>query len=204
VSVVGRKADGTASERGGTSITIDDVAPSITVTGAGEPGVPGTITFASRMQQVTSYTYTIDSGQELSVPAGPGGTATVAWTPTHGSDWIYLVARAHNAGGYVSNQGVTTVAVNDRVRMSSPQFPQNGSGPLVTGTFTLAPRQLGIVDYQYTVDGQPWVTVPAGPDGTASFTWTPPRKAVFQFQVVSRNEAGKTSNMLLLYNIQVT
>jgi hypothetical protein len=47
-----------------------------------------------------------------------------------------------------------------------------------------------------------YVTVPAGPDGTASFTWTPPRAATFQLRVHSRNAAGDESADIF-YNFTV-
>jgi hypothetical protein len=189
------QADATPSETRYNDVYINDVAPAVTVSGAGEPGVPGTIRLSSPMKDITHYTYWSDSpsGPSGTVAAGPDGTATAAWTPQRGAYEI-IRAQAHNAGGYISNSGSTSHWVIDYPRVSSPEFPHNGSGPLVTGTFNLVPRQLGVTEYRYTVDGKPWVTVPAGPDGRASFTWTPPRAATFQIRVHSRNAAGEASS----------
>jgi hypothetical protein len=194
VYVQGFRADGATSETRGTNIYVNDVAPSITVSGAAETGVPGTIRFTSPMQHITHYTYWSDraSGPRGTVPAGPDGTATAAWTPQLGGTEI-IRAEAHNAGGYVSGQGAVSHRVLDKPRVSSAEFPHNGSGPLATGTFTLSPRQLGVTEYRYTIDGKPYVTVPAGPDGTASFTWTPPRVNGYQLRVHSRDAAGRRS-----------
>jgi hypothetical protein len=205
VYVQGFRADGAASEVGYSSIQVDDVAPEVTVTGAGEPGVPGTIRFTSRMRGITHYTFESDgpAGPTGTVTAGPDGSATVAWTPQQGVYWLMISAQAHNAAGYTSNWGVVVHRVNDEPRVSSVQYPRNGSAPLVTGTFDLAPRQLGVTEYRYTIDGQPWVTVPARADGTASFTWTPPRTGIFQFRLYSSNAAGNKSTDVL-YTFTVT
>jgi hypothetical protein len=103
--VMGRRADGTTSETRYVSAYVDDVEPTITLTGAARPGVPGTIRFASRLQRVVSYSYSIDPGvPAATVAAEPDGTATVEWTPAV-SGRVIVSVEAHNVDGYVSNTG---------------------------------------------------------------------------------------------------
>lgn len=202
VFVVGRTADGTASETGLAELTVDAVAPAITLSGAETPGAPGTLKFASTLEGVTEYTYDLDEGDgEVSVPAGPDGTATISWSPARGG-YHYLSARARNAAGYVSDIAIKPHTVDDMPVVSSKEFPRNGVAGRVTGTFDLAPRQLDVVAYSYTVDGQPHQTVQAGADGKASFTWTPPRDGWFQLRISSRNAAGANSEEVF-YNVRI-
>ncbi|MEV7501771.1 hypothetical protein [Streptomyces sp. NPDC093018] len=48
---------------------------------SGGVGVPGTFTFASKVKDVVSYTYSFNGGPEATVVAGADGTASVDRTP---------------------------------------------------------------------------------------------------------------------------
>jgi hypothetical protein len=47
----------------------------------GGVGVPGTFTFAPKVNGIASYTYSFNSGTPVTVKAGPHGPASITWTP---------------------------------------------------------------------------------------------------------------------------
>ncbi|MGW6296814.1 hypothetical protein [Streptomyces sp. NPDC055058] len=65
----------------------------------GGVGVPGTFTFAPKVKDVVSYTYTFDGGDpEVTVPADPDHRASIDWTPTT-DGWHYLTVYATTRSG---------------------------------------------------------------------------------------------------------
>jgi hypothetical protein len=60
--------------------------------------VPGTFTFSPKVDHVASYTYRFDYGPPVTVNAGRGHAATVAWTPDQ-SDFHSLEVYATTADG---------------------------------------------------------------------------------------------------------
>lgn len=63
-------------------------------------------------------------------------------------------------------------------------------GPGVTGTFTLGPNGVPDVTGYFYQLASGWTYVPAGPDGTATITWTPTAGGVYLLAVVSVDRAG--------------
>jgi hypothetical protein len=74
-----------------------DIAPVVTSdiypdgVAAGGPGVTGTFTFTSRLPHTVSFTYDVDFGDPVTVPASPDGTATITWTPQASSGYLLEV-----------------------------------------------------------------------------------------------------------------
>lgn len=181
---------------------VDDAQPAVTVTGADAPGVPGTLTFRSRMLNVVEYDYwfTWNESDRTTVPAGPDGSATVAWTPQSASgNIVYVVAR--NAAGVRSGRTSHHIHVRDDPRVQSADYPYGGEVPRTHGSFTFRPRQLGVVEYEYRINEWDLVTryVPAGPDGSATVSWTATREGQHQLIVRSRNAAGEWSSQMFHY-----
>ncbi|WP_406077966.1 hypothetical protein [Micromonospora sp. NBC_00858] len=101
VVVVARNAAGVQTEEGGTYWTVSD-APRVTstdfpATGSGRLAT-GTFTFTPRLPGTTTYEYSINFGQYVTVPAKPDGTATLTWTPPEAGTY-YLTVRSLTAGG---------------------------------------------------------------------------------------------------------
>jgi hypothetical protein len=72
-----------------------------TVVSAGGTGVTGVFTFAPKVPNVVSYTYSFDWGSEATVPADADGTAKVSWTPdTSGQHLVYAYATDANGAVY--------------------------------------------------------------------------------------------------------
>ncbi|SEF37671.1 hypothetical protein SAMN05421837_11522 [Amycolatopsis pretoriensis] len=170
---------------------IDGAAPTVTVTGGAHPGEVVNATFSTRLPGVTQYRYTIDNEPTRTVPARADGTAAVSWTPVTGG-WQSVWVQAITASGITSPQGSGSVYVHDEPSISSAEFPENGTTAGHPGRFTLVAHQPGAVEFGYTLDGGE-VTLPIGPDGRASFDWTPPGYDDYRLTAWTRDAAGTRS-----------
>ncbi|MFE1316470.1 hypothetical protein [Kitasatospora phosalacinea] len=93
--VTSTSADGWVSQQNWWRIDGADSAPTVTSatypengTG-GSAGVPGTFTLTPKVKGLVSYTYSVNWGQPVTVPAGPRGEAQIDWTPP-ASGWYAL------------------------------------------------------------------------------------------------------------------
>lgn len=84
--VTSQSADGWVSDSAYWNYTIDttptvssDVYPENQSSGGA--GIPGTFTFAPKVKDIVSYTYSFNSGQTVTVRAGRDGAAQISWTP---------------------------------------------------------------------------------------------------------------------------
>lgn len=161
-------------------------------------GIPVQVTFTAALPGSVSFTYTADSNndQPITVPVGADGTATVTITPTiQGADEIDVYSTT--ASGL--NSGTTKTGVfcdGDEPYVTSTQFPEYSMNnePGVTGTFTFSSGTPGVTSYTYAFDGGAPVTVPAGPDGTASVTLTSTATNPQMLFVTSTLPDGSTSD----------
>lgn len=183
---------------------VPDTSPSITV-GGGVPSVgqPTTLTFAPNpaLGPVDSYTYQVNFGPATTVAAGRDGKATVTVTSTQLGQFGVTV-RSHSPNGWVSSEADWTVIVSNAPRVSSDVYPEldpSGTGPGgggvgIPGTFVLAPGTSGVVSYVYSVDWGDAATVAAGPDGRASFDYTPDTAGFHEIEVYSVTADGGQSD----------
>lgn len=138
-------------------------------------GTPGVFVFRPRMPDVVEYVYSFNFDVEQTVAAGADGSASVTFTPTTvDTNTLYVFSRS--ADGTVSETGwfdFFPASIAPTVESATyPQFLTSG-GPGVPGTFTFRPVAADVVEYVYQFPGEPEQTVAAGPDGTATVTWTP-------------------------------
>ncbi|UJW31109.1 hypothetical protein L3Q67_38950 [Saccharothrix sp. AJ9571] len=182
---------------------IDGVAPYISRTGADSPGVPGTFTLRSPMRDITEYVYwfSFDPDTKLTVPARPDGSAEFDWTPAKGGSF-WLTARARNATGLLSNEGGTSLTVDDSPIVTSAEFHRWPASPMHQGTFHLASRLPGTVAYEFTVDGVT-TALAAGADGTATTPYTPTWPG-FHTATVRAKAADGTHSGHAYYSFTVT
>jgi hypothetical protein len=120
---------------------------------------------------VVGYTYTVNNGPSITVPAGSDATATITVDVTDGRIGDYLLAVAANlAGGTHTSAGNNFLVVDP----AAPTVGQTPDNPAVGQPvqFTFGPGLPGVVSYTYVWDDGDDVTVPAGADGTASVTLT--------------------------------
>jgi hypothetical protein len=123
---------------------------------------------------VVSYTYTVDDGASRTVAAGPDGTATVSISFDYGPNTVAVTSTSAN--GWVSPSVDLFYYADNSPTVVSTDFPEGGSGGAVgqPGTFTFTPNLDGSAEFVYSFDfGATWQTVPVGPDGRATITWTP-------------------------------
>lgn len=98
LQVSSRSANGWISDAASWTIAYDttptvasDVYPENGAGGGAD--VPGTFTFAPKVRNVVSYTYSFDSGPETTIAADASGRTSVEWAPpTNGSHYLSVYA----------------------------------------------------------------------------------------------------------------
>jgi hypothetical protein len=169
-------------------------------------GIPAEFRFSPGMADVVSYTYRIDNGPETTVAAAADGTVTASVvTATRG--FHKLNVWSTTSTGLTSGIASTGYPASDAPLVASTDYPAfvSSGGPGVTGTFTLTPRTPGVVAYVYYFyeDWDNPTVVPAGPDGRASFTFTPGASGLYPMKVYSRTADGTQSALGRDYYIMV-
>ncbi|MGP4103984.1 CBM96 family carbohydrate-binding protein [Nonomuraea sp. KM90] len=158
---------------------------------------------------------TLDGQLDHEERNGPGGPFR-AYGPRHGEDGVAYRWRVRSEDQYeqVSEWSdwceyvVDTTAPNRPPTVSGTPYShdQPAGGPGVPGQFTFGPN--GVTDvagYYYQITGTlPWTWVPAGPDGTATVTWTPPNATRYQLVVMSADRAGSRPPDSTYHDIVVT
>ena len=207
--VYSRSSDGTVSETANVLFQVASHAPAVeSVTypeywEAGGPGVAGEFTFRPALEGVTGYVYSF-GGQEETVQAAADGTATITWTPrsypSETSGWVTLTVRAV-VGPIVSDPTeYMFVLLPLAPTVTSEDFPPSGggAGAGTPGEFTLTAAMPGTTEFVYRFDGEEH-TVAAGPDGTATITFTPQYEGSHYLTVSSRSADGVTSGEMYHY-----
>ncbi|KOX15316.1 hypothetical protein ADK67_41725 [Saccharothrix sp. NRRL B-16348] len=187
-------------------------APEPTVTSAdypgyparGGPGVTGTFTFSSPRLPVVSYRYAFGGEAEQEVVAGADGTASVRWTPKKpGYHWVRV--SGVTAAGVVTDERSFTFWVEALPpTVTSPQFPADGPSTARPGQpveFTVTPAVPGSHEVLWRISFNTTQVVPVGPDGKATFTYTP--LGSFQLTVSSRTPEGvESGEVTRTYSVQ--
>lgn len=112
----------TAGVQSATNLILWSVSnrPRVTSTAFPADGVgrvwPGTFTVAAGLPGTTEFRYTINGSPVTTVPAGPDGTATIAWTPP-GEGEVLLSVRSVTATGSVSSTTEHRVTIAYRPAM---------------------------------------------------------------------------------------
>lgn len=158
-------------------------------------GQPHRIALSPNMADVVSYVYTVDYGPEQTVAANADGTAQVVLTPQE--TFTEFRVRAFTSAGLRSGESWIPIYVTTSPFVSSPDWPENEVGaPIGTaGTFTFRPHMPGVTEYVWYVDGMEPQTVPAGPDGGATVSYTPTVAWNSYLAVFSRTAEGAESEV---------
>jgi hypothetical protein len=159
-------------------------------------GIPAEFGFTARIADVVSYTYKVDNGPESTVPAVADGTTTAdVVTADIGSHTLSVWSTT--GAGLKSGTATWSYVAREEPLVTSEDYPEyeSSGGPGIPGVFTLTPRMLGVVDYVYYLfeDWDNPTVVPAGPDGRATFTFTPAASGFYPMQVYSRTADGTSS-----------
>ena len=204
-SVRSRDADGNESDIRYYSTEVRDPVPAISSDryeeyGFGKGiGLEGRFRFTSALgAEVVEYTYEMAGAPAVTVPADDSGAAEIVFTPTRGGDHV-LTVRSRSTDGYVSPERRYQFRVATNPDVSSEDYPgccySGGAG--VPGEFVFTSGLPGSVEFVYTLDGGPEVTVPVGADGTATVTITPERSDWwYRLDVRSRTATGEGSDSI--------
>ncbi|WP_244180802.1 DNRLRE domain-containing protein [Amycolatopsis pretoriensis] len=195
VSVRARMTNGNLSGDGGGQIDIDRGAPTVDVPADAMVGKPVVLTLHAVLPGSTSFTYDWDYGEPVTVPVGPDGTARVTVVPDRPYYHTVRVYSTTAAGlGSATNEESVMIG-SDEPTITSTDFPECCEGGYETtpGTFTFSSSLPGVVSYTYSFFGAAPVTVPAGPDGTASVTLTPLSTDTQYLDVTSKSADGWVS-----------
>ncbi|RGC65804.1 hypothetical protein C5N14_27005 [Micromonospora sp. MW-13] len=192
-------------------IRVPDTDPTVTVVGD-QPdwGDEATvrITPHAGVAPVTEYEYLLTGGTKQTVPAGPDGSATVTFTADEPTGY-QLTVRSRSTNGWVSSEGSWSLRFNHQPPgVSSTVYPglQASGGIGVPGTFVFSPPSNWdeVSEYRYKFTGDSaYQTVAAGPDGTASVTWTPPSRGIKTVSVYAVRPDGKQSYIAKSYAFRV-
>ncbi|MDG4806765.1 hypothetical protein O7634_08365 [Micromonospora sp. WMMD1120] len=179
-----RSADGTLSTPRWLNVSVDGARPTVTRTGDTAAGTSSTFTARSSMTDIVEYVATLNSDDNTKKVLRPSANGAVTFSFTTmaiGHNHVSVIAR--NAAGVQTEEGAAVWTTTDEPQVSSADFPVNGSGRLATGTFTFSSYLPDTVGYQYSVNGAPYVKVPARADGTAQVTWTPTAEGAHSLKV---------------------
>ena len=180
------------SEQGSYSFSVGSLAPAVSSAEypawsyTGSPGLTGTFVFTPTQTGVVSYVYQIDGGAEQTVSAGSNGTATITWTPVVGGSHG-LTVRSVNQAGESSDLAYHSFTVNPR----PPLITHSNQGAVYALTFTSA--LAGSTEFVYVLDNGAEQSIPVGPDGTATITWSVAPSQVHSVSVYSRTPGGVRS-----------
>ncbi|MFI1195416.1 hypothetical protein ACH4T9_19460 [Micromonospora sp. NPDC020750] len=183
-------------------IQVPDTDPVVTVVG-GQPGwgdeATVRITPHAGIAPVTEYEYLLTGGPKQTVQAGPDGSATVTFTADEPTGY-QLTVRSRSTNGWVSSEGRWSLHFNHQPPgVSSTVYPDNwepSGGVGVPGTFVFSPPSNWdeVTEYRYRFSGDSELqTVAAGPDGTATITWTPAASGFESVEVYAVRPDGKQS-----------
>lgn len=174
MSVTSMDRAGNDSPTASYQFAVLDTSPSIVdETPDAWAGDTHTLTFSSALPGVVSYTYKIDDGAAVTLPAEADGTASFSATPT--AQGIYVSVYATNAAGQRGGTSTRYFVADDLPRVASPDYSPDITGaPVGTHTtFTFAPHMHGVTTYVYQFDGGEEQTVAAGADGRATISYVP-------------------------------
>lgn len=185
-------ASGVVSDPGGATVSVESDVPVVSSTdypeyqSSGQIGRAGTFTFAAPLLGVTSYRYTFDGGDPVTVPAGNDGKAQVSLIPKSDN---HLVVAAIYADGVTS-------ATYDYAYMAFSYAPFGYCDEAATAgeqtTCYVFPNQNNAVAVNYSVDGAPPVTVPITFFGQP-FTVAEPDHPV-QITITTTDQDGHTTD----------
>lgn len=154
-------------------------------------GVARQCTFSPRGEgTVTGFVYSFNNGPSTTIAAGPDGTATVTVTPTHPNAQQSLSVFSQLSNGNLTASGTNLVATDDGLPTVTPNGATGFTGVPIPLTLTAVLPDSVSFTYEDTNDGIAPVTVPVGPDGTATVTFTPPSAGFYQLNVFTKTASG--------------
>ncbi|WP_328381062.1 hypothetical protein OHQ88_25380 [Micromonospora zamorensis] len=155
-------------------------------------GVPLSIELGSQLPNLTGFVYRFDGGAEQTVSNEGNPYAYITVTPKHAGDNT-VVLQALLSDGTRSPATTYTFGI-----WSGPVVTQTPEGSGTVGrpvTFTFHPGLPNVASYRYSLNGADEATIAAGPDGTASVTYTPSSWGYNDVRVTSVGADGTESEL---------
>jgi hypothetical protein len=155
-------------------------------------GVPLRIELGSQLPNLTGFVYRFDGGAEQTVPSDGNPYAHITVTPKHAGDNA-LVVQALLSDGTRSPATTYTFGI-----WSGPVVTHLPEGSGTVGrpvTFTFHPGLPDVASYRYSLNGADEQTIAAGPDGTATVTYTPGYWGYSEVRVTSVGADGTESEL---------
>ncbi|WNM41484.1 hypothetical protein RMN56_09120 [Micromonospora halotolerans] len=180
LTVTSRSADGTVSPERRYYFRVRD--PRVNVSSAydeysprGGIGAVGRFGVYTEISEVTTFEYQLNGGAWQSVPKTPDALVTdISVTMDRNGANVFSV-RGRTAAGEYTPQTDYPFLVGTAPQVTSDTYPagQWSGGVGVAGNFTFTQGSPGVVEFEYTVDDGPPVTVAANAAGVATVTYTP-------------------------------
>ncbi|MET7706036.1 hypothetical protein [Micromonospora sp. NPDC005413] len=155
-------------------------------------GVPLGIELESQLPNLTGFVYRFDGGAEQTVPNEGNTYALITVTPKHAGDNA-LILQALLSDGTRSPATTYTFGI-----WSGPVVTHTPEGSGTVGrpaTFTFHPGLPDVAFYRYSLNGADEETIAAGPDGTATVTYTPGSWGYNEVRVTSVGADGTESDL---------
>ncbi|MGI5524926.1 hypothetical protein ACQEUX_28880 [Micromonospora sp. CA-259024] len=155
-------------------------------------GVPLSIELGSQLPNLTGFVYRFDGGAEQTVSNEGNPYAYITVTPTHAGDNA-VVLQALLSDGTRSPAATHTFGI-----WSGPVVTHTPEGSGTVGrpaTFTFHPGLPDVASYRYSLNGADEETIAAGPDGTATVTYTPSSWGYHEVRVTSIGADGTESDL---------
>ncbi|XVS67481.1 DUF7594 domain-containing protein [Actinosynnema sp. CA-299493] len=158
--------------------------------------------------RTVDFTYEFDGQEQRVVQAGPDGTATVTFRADR-ENGHRVAVRSRSDNGWTSDQTSWSLSFPPWPGVTSEAYPSDGNphgGEGVPGTFTFTPPPTwsGVAAYRYSFDWlEPHTEVAAGPDGTATITWTPPGPGWYSLSVYPVRPDGSVGDHDATYSFGV-
>lgn len=155
-------------------------------------GVPLSIELGSQLPNLTGFVYRFDGGAEQTVSNEGNPYAYITVTPKHAGDNT-VALQALLSDGTRSPATTYTFGI-----WSGPVVTQTPEGSGTVGrpvTFTFHPGLPNVASYRYSLNGADEATIAAGPDGTASVTYTPSSWGYNDVRVTSVGADGTESEL---------
>jgi hypothetical protein len=154
-------------------------------------GLTSHIKLSTQAAEVTEFGYAIEDGPETRVPAvDRRGEGDLVFDSI---GYQTVIARAY-AGKKMIGSETREVPVTDAPKVVSEDFDWPKSPVAGTsGTITFTPRSTQVTSYRYDFGDDNQHEVAAGPDGSATVTWTPDKGGYYTLTVSSVYEWGSES-----------
>jgi hypothetical protein len=169
-------------------------APAVTLQSSLMVGKENTVSLAPGMPDVVEYEYWFgddDNAPHTTLAADAAHKASFAWTPSMDNYPFDLRVSSRSANGQTS----AVREVSPSVDLARPTISRSGGErPGSPAVFTLSSRMPNVTEWFWRVEGgNEEGSVPARPDGTGTFSWTPKDDGSPTISFWAKNSAGATS-----------